>query len=93
MLELQSRAMKTWVYKSARRAHTYLYIDRKDDFNRVPSALLDLMGRLDFVLEVDLAQREKLAQADIKEVRSLLSERGFFIQLPPGETLTRDQGQ
>lgn len=79
--------MKTWVYKSTRRADTYLYIDREDDFTRVPSTLLDLMGPLDFVLEVDLSARRKLARADIGEVRSLLAERGFFVQMPPGESL------
>ena len=85
--------MKTWVYKSARRANTYLYIDHKDDFTRVPGILLDLMGHLEFVLEVDLSAREKLAQADINEVRSLLNERGFFVQLPPGDSLTGGPGQ
>ena len=78
--------MLTWVYKSARKADTYLYIDRKDDFTRVPSSLLDLMGRLDYVLEVDLSSREKLARADIDEVRSRLHDNGYFVQLPPGET-------
>ncbi len=75
--------MLTWVYKSARKADTYLYIDRKDDFTRVPGSLLDLMGRLDYVLEVDLASREKLARADIDEVRSGLQDSGYFLQLPP----------
>ena len=85
--------MKTWVYKSARRANTYLYVDREDDFSRVPSTLLDLMGSLDLVLEVDLATRDKLAQADIDEVRSLLAERGFYIQMPPGEPVPGRMGQ
>ena len=85
--------MKTWVYKSSRRANTYLYIDREDDFTRIPGALLELMGPLDFVLEVDLSARDKLAQADIDEVRSLLSERGFFIQMPPGDPLSGNPGQ
>ena len=83
--------MKTWVYKSSRRANTYLYVDREDDFSRIPNTLLDLMGPLDLVLEVDLASRDKLAQADINEVRSLLQERGFYIQMPPGEHVTGGQ--
>ena len=85
--------MLTWVYKSARKADTYLYIDRKDDFTRVPSSLLDLMGRLDYVLEVDLSSRGKLARADIGEVRSRLCERGYFVQLPPGEADGEPGGQ
>ncbi len=85
--------MKTWVYKSSRRANTYLYVDRQDDFTRIPNTLMDLMGSLDFVLEVDLSTREKLAQANISEVRSLLTERGFYIQMPPGEHVPGGQRQ
>ena len=88
MLELQSPAMQTWVYKCTRKADTYLYVDRKDDFTRVPNALLDMIGKLVLVLEMDLSAREKLARADISEVREMLSERGFYLQLPPGESLS-----
>ena len=87
MLELQSPAMQTWVYKSMRKADTYLYVRDKDDFTQVPSALLDLIGNLELVLDVDLDGRDKLARADITEVRKLLTEQGFYLQLPPGESL------
>ena len=77
--------MITWVYKGARRANTYLYIDRKDDFSQLPSSITKLMGELEFVLEIDLSARQRLALADIAEVRTKLQEQGFYIQLPPGE--------
>lgn len=80
-----NRAMQTWVYKGNRKANTYLYVAAEDDFSAVPQAILDLMGPLTFVMELDLATRDKLAQADIGEVRARLTERGFFIQLPPGD--------
>lgn len=77
--------MQTWVYKGARKANTYLYIDRQDDFSRVPQVLLELMGELSLVIDIDLKEREKLAQADINDVRLKLSEQGYFVQMPPGD--------
>ena len=80
--------MKTWVYKGSRKPNTYLYIAREDDFSPVPKVVLELMGPLELVLDIDLSKREKLARADISEVICKLSEQGFFLQLPPGEVPT-----
>ncbi|MGI9319331.1 MAG: YcgL domain-containing protein [bacterium] len=77
--------MKTWVYKGSRKADTYLYVQREEDFSRVPGIILDLMGSLELVLDIDLAKREKLAQADIVEVMDKLADQGFFLQMPPGD--------
>lgn len=77
--------MLSWIYKGAKKPNTYLYIDRKDNFERVPAPVLSLMGDLSLVVEVDLSCREKLAQADINEVMNKLSEQGFYIQMPPGD--------
>lgn len=78
-------AMKTWVYKGSRKPDTYLYVPGEDDFSRVPKPVLDLMGVLDFVMDIDLEARDKLARADIDDVRLKLTEQGFFIQMPPGD--------
>ena len=77
--------MRTWIYKGSRKANTYLYVTGKDDFERVPESLLDLMGELQFVLQVDLHKDRTLAQVDISMVRQQLEEAGFFLQLPPGD--------
>jgi len=77
--------MQCVVYKGDRRAGSYLYVKIKDDFTQVPESLLTMLGELTFVMQVDLASRDKLAYADIKEVCRLLDEQGFFLQMPPGE--------
>ncbi|MGB5706888.1 MAG: YcgL domain-containing protein [Arenicellales bacterium] len=77
--------MKTWVYKGSRKADTYLYIVHENDFSRVPQIILELMGSLKLVLDVDLAKRDRLALVDIDEVKNKLVEQGFFIQMPPGD--------
>ena len=77
--------MKTWVYKGSRKTNTYLYVAREGDFSQVPQVVLELMGPLELVLDVDLSMRDSLARADIPEVIRKLSEQGFFLQLPPGD--------
>jgi hypothetical protein len=42
-----------------------------------------MLGKLEFVMEVDLSQRDKLARVDSKQVRRQLEQQGFYIQLPP----------
>ena len=77
--------MKTWIYKGQRKANTYLYITRDGDFSLVPDALMNLLGEMELVVKVDLAQKTKLALADINEVREKLGSDGFYLQLPPGD--------
>ena len=73
------------VYKSRRRANTYLYIEVENDFRRVPQTLLHMLGTLELVLTLELDARRTLAQADPQEVRRQLLEQGYYLQLPLGD--------
>ena len=75
--------MQCYIYKGRRKPDTYLYIERENDFTRVPDALLELLGTLEFVLALELTPERKLAQADAAEVRRQLAADGYFLQLPP----------
>ena len=77
--------MRCVVYKSERKPDSYLYVTTKDEFTEVPEALLKMLGELQFIMNLDLASRDKLGYADIAEVIRLLDEQGFFLQMPPGE--------
>ena len=78
--------MHAYVYKSLRKADTYVYLAGRDDFDRLPESLRDRLGRLEFVLGVDLAGRRTLARADPDVVRTNLAAQGFHLQLPPSVT-------
>ncbi len=67
---------------------TYLFVEPDQEFKRVPQVLLDMLGRLEYVMEVDLDQRDKLAQADLQQVKTALSEQGYYLQLPPKAYVT-----
>lgn len=71
------------IYKSNKKADTYLYIEREDDFSRVPDSLLRLLGNMELVIALDLTPDRQLAQADAGDVRKQLHETGYYLQLPP----------
>lgn len=71
------------VYKSLKKAETYLFVERRDDFSRVPAPLLDTFGTPQLAMIVNLANRDRLAQADIGKVRDALRSQGYYLQLPP----------
>ena len=82
---LEYNPMQTWIYKGCRKANTYLYVARENDFTRVPDALIQLLGDMEFVIEVDLSQKKRLALADITEVKAQLVRDGYYLQMPPGD--------
>nr|WP_314265831.1 YcgL domain-containing protein [uncultured Moellerella sp.] len=71
------------VYRSPNRDQTYIYIEKKDDFSRVPEDLLKQFGLPQFAMQLSLSKREKLANADIEKVKSDLRELGYYLQFPP----------
>ena len=79
--------MKCFVYKSNRKADSYIYLNQKDDFEKIPEQLLQLFGKPEFALEFELAEDRKLALADAKQVIQSLSEQGYYLQMPPKNNL------
>jgi uncharacterized protein YcgL (UPF0745 family) len=74
--------MHAYVYKSQRKADTYLYLARRDDFDCLPPPVRAQLGALQFVLDVALTPGRKLAQVDAAVVRANLAEHGFHLQFP-----------
>ncbi|NVK22977.1 MAG: YcgL domain-containing protein [Kangiellaceae bacterium] len=73
------------IYKSARKPDTYLYIPYSTKFEELPEGLTQVWGEPELVMHVDLDKREKLALADIQEVKSKLDSDGYFLQMPPSQ--------
>ncbi|MGC6386961.1 YcgL domain-containing protein [Ewingella sp. S1.OA.A_B6] len=71
------------IYRSNKRDQTYLYVEKKDDFSRVPEELMQGFGKPQFSMVINLGQREKLAIADIEKVKQSLEEQGYYLQVPP----------
>ncbi|HTL14275.1 MAG TPA: YcgL domain-containing protein [Thermomonas sp.] len=75
--------MLAFVYKSLKKADTYVYLAARDDGARLPDPLRAQLGPLQFVLQVDLAPGRRLARENPDVVRANLVDRGFHVQFPP----------
>ncbi len=75
--------MLSAIYKSPKKAQTYLFVKNRDDFSAVPEALMKTFGTPILVTITNLASKEKLAMADLAKVKANLNEQGFYLQLPP----------
>ena len=71
------------VFKSLKKLDTYLYLDKLQNFEELPSALRDSFGQYELVLEMELSPERKLARADTNQVLSDIALKGFYLQLPP----------
>ncbi|MEN3156965.1 YcgL domain-containing protein [Alkalimonas sp. NCh-2] len=71
------------IYKSPNKDQTYLYLERRDDFAAVPSALLASFGKPELVTLINLDNRTSLALADLTKVKAELTNKGYYLQLPP----------
>jgi uncharacterized protein YcgL (UPF0745 family) len=84
--------MLAFVYRSSRKADTYVYLRERDAFDLVPEPMRQQFGRLQFVLEVALTPERTLARENPEVVRRNLVERGFHIQFPPPDAAVWEAG-
>ncbi|MBB5016340.1 YcgL domain-containing protein [Rehaibacterium terrae] len=82
--------MHAYVYKSQRKADTYVYLRERENFDLLPAPLRERLGALSYVLEVTLSPERRLAKEDPAIVRANLADRGFHIQFPPDEHTRAD---
>lgn len=74
--------MHAYVYKSQRKADTYVYLAARDAFDVLPAQVLAQLGALTFVLDVALTPDRTLARGDAAAVRERLRTHGFHLQMP-----------
>ena len=77
--------MKCEVYRSNRKAGTYLFVADAEDLGNLPDDLKGRLEPLEWVMAIDLAERDTLAATRPATVIDSIESRGFFLQLPPGE--------
>ena len=71
------------IYRSTKREQTYLYVEKKDDFSRVPDELMYSFGTPKLAMILPLDERKKLIHADLDKVKQALADQGYYLQLPP----------
>lgn len=83
--------MNCIVYKSARKADTYLFVADEDALSTLPAALAGLLGRLERVMEIELFEGRVLASASAADVMRQIDANGYYVQLPPSAGNPLDQ--
>ena len=79
--------MNCTIYRSSSRAYTYLYLAEGKELEDLPDFLLEKFGPAEVCLELNLNQRQKLAQADLNTVKNQLLSKGYYLQLPPEQDI------
>ena len=77
--------MLTAVYKSKKKADTFLFIEKRDDFSKVPEPLMAMFGQPQYVMIINLAKRTQLGVADLDTLKQSLSDQGYYLQIPTPE--------
>ncbi len=71
------------VFKSPRKDEMYLYVDKKEQLERVPEQLLAMFGKPVHVMDMPLKAERKLARIDGAKLLAEIAARGFYLQMPP----------
>lgn len=71
------------IYRSSRRADTYLYLPHPADFSKLPEPLRQHFGQPIEVMVFALKPERQLAQLSVAELRRHLEHPGYYLQIPP----------
>jgi uncharacterized protein len=71
------------IYRSSKKAETYLYLRYEDRFENLPEELIKTFGQAEPVMALELEANRKLARAEATEVLNAIEEKGYYLQLPP----------
>lgn len=78
--------MQCYVYKGRDREEHYLYLPEEFDVEnpseKIPDALLSMLGELSLVVHFELTADRKLPNADPKQILQDIEQNGFYFQMP-----------
>jgi len=72
------------IFKSSRKDEMYLYVDKREQLERVPDPLLEMFGKPLHIMDMPMTPGRKLAR--VEDTAKLLAEvdtKGYFLQMPP----------
>ncbi len=71
------------IYKSPRKDEMYLYVEKSQQFARVPEALLEMFGVPVHLMDMPVKPGRKLARIDVDKMLAGITDNGYFLQMPP----------
>ncbi len=71
------------VYKSEKNTEMYLYVEKDNGLQDVPQSLMKRFGEARELMVLLLQPGKKLARANVVEVMREITQKGFYLQMPP----------
>ena len=71
------------VYRSPKKEGMYLFVPKKEPFEKVPEPLMQSFGTPGHVMDLELTPERKLVRANAPEIMKGLRENGYYLQMPP----------
>ena len=71
------------IYRSERKAETYLYVIDALDLEELPAALRRQFGDATLVMLLEIGPETRLSRVNGADVVRALERDGYFLQLPP----------
>lgn len=85
-----SEIIQVSAFKTAKKHELYLFVPKEEDkqtaLDKLPKELLVMFGQPEHVFDFDLSAEKKLPRSDPKEMIKTIQNKGYYIQMPPGET-------
>ncbi|MDH5544907.1 MAG: YcgL domain-containing protein [Gammaproteobacteria bacterium] len=86
--------MKCLIFRCSKKEGMYLYVPHHEDEDQavstLPVGLTQITGRLIKAMDLDITPDRKLARANSGDVLQSLSEKGFYLQMPPNDEFRAD---
>ncbi|WP_032092831.1 YcgL domain-containing protein [Necropsobacter rosorum] len=73
------------IYKTKKKDGMYLYVEKRDKFDKLPDALRTAFGTPIFVMLFNLNGEKPLINADKQTVLTQIKQHGFYLQYPKQE--------
>lgn len=75
------------IYRSSKREEMYLYVKKDTDLASLPEPLMKQFGQPALAMSLVLSEGRTLARADVRKVMADIEAQGFYLQMPPSETV------
>ncbi|OEY67734.1 YcgL domain-containing protein [Marinobacter sp. X15-166B] len=70
------------VFRSRKKADTYIYVRRGQVWEELPEALRAIFGQPVHAMDLVLTPERKLARTTAKAVLEAIADQGFYMQMP-----------
>ncbi|RDL45714.1 hypothetical protein DN730_01295 [Marinomonas piezotolerans] len=73
------------IFRSSKKDEMYLYVEKSKGTKDVPEALMERFGTPISAMTMLIKPEQKLARANAQDVMDSITEKGFYLQMPPAK--------